>query len=251
MHLDTDEIFQKVNRLMALYAQGALGGETMPEDANPRLPKDAALNYAYFTLPMALNYQRNSYALWKCAHESYLNPITRPIFDPHEVSRMALDQLRALLMQYKVALQPNRHPLIWQTIGTAFSDLFDGDVRNLFTHCDYSAQKTKDFLIRHKRQFPYLSGPKISNYWLYVMQQYTDLKFTDRQNISVAPDTHVIQASVKLGVISGEEAAQSGAQQLVAQRWETLLKNTAFQPIDVHTPLWLWSRGKFAAGLYN
>lgn len=43
-------------------------------------------------------------------------------------------------------------------------------------------------------RFPYLGGNKICNYWLYVMEQYTDVKFIDRENITVAPDTHVIQA---------------------------------------------------------
>lgn len=31
------------------------------------------------------------------------------------------------------------------------------------------------------------------------MEQYTDTKFHDRENITVAPDTHVIQASTKIG----------------------------------------------------
>ena len=48
-----------------MYLSGLLGGEIMPEDANPSLPKHSTENYLYFTLPMALNYQRNSYTLWE------------------------------------------------------------------------------------------------------------------------------------------------------------------------------------------
>lgn len=77
------------------------------------------------------------------------------------------------------------------------------------------------------------------------MEQYTDVKFTDRGNITVAPDTHIIQASVKLDVITAEEAEQSNVQTVVAQRWSDILKGTDLVPIDVHTPMWLWSRGKF------
>lgn len=36
----------------------------MPEDENPALDKSSKENYLYFTLPMALNDQRNSYMLW-------------------------------------------------------------------------------------------------------------------------------------------------------------------------------------------
>ena len=88
-------------------------------------------------------------------------------------------------------------------------------------------------------------GNKICNYWLYVLEQYTDIEFIDREHITVAPDTHVIQASQRLGIISAEEAQQSNVQILLAKRWEQLLKGTNLKPIDVHTPMWVWSRGKF------
>lgn len=58
-------ILDNVDKLMAMYKNGYLGGEVMPEDANPNLRKDSLENYLYFTLPMALNYQRNSYTYGK------------------------------------------------------------------------------------------------------------------------------------------------------------------------------------------
>ena len=58
-------ILENVEELLQLYHSGALGGEIMPEDANPGLGKESKENYLYFTLPMALNYQRNSYKLWE------------------------------------------------------------------------------------------------------------------------------------------------------------------------------------------
>jgi hypothetical protein len=57
--------------LMKLYQSGTLGGEIMPEDANPGLDKGSDENYLYFTLPTALNYQRNSYRLWKSDEKTY------------------------------------------------------------------------------------------------------------------------------------------------------------------------------------
>ena len=66
-----EEILEKVNKLVDAYKQGLLGGEKMPEDENPGLEKSSTQNYMYFTLPMALNYQRNSYVLWDCANRMY------------------------------------------------------------------------------------------------------------------------------------------------------------------------------------
>lgn len=57
----------KVYALIDAYKSGRLGSKKMPEDENPALDKLSKENYLYFTLPMALNYRRNSYTLWECA----------------------------------------------------------------------------------------------------------------------------------------------------------------------------------------
>lgn len=64
-------IYKKARKLIDMYKKGLLGGEVMPEDANPGLSKDSKENCLYFTLPMALNYQRNSYKLWEAAKATY------------------------------------------------------------------------------------------------------------------------------------------------------------------------------------
>lgn len=56
-------LLEKAEHLMQMHRQGILGGDVMPEDANPDLDKSSVENYLYFTLPMSLNYQRNSYIL--------------------------------------------------------------------------------------------------------------------------------------------------------------------------------------------
>ena len=109
-----DEILTKVHNLVHAYKQGLLGGEKMPEDENPHLKKDSKENYMYFTLPMALNYQRNSYVLWECANRMYADEAARRVFDSREVCAMPEELLRKYLVEYKVALQPNKQPLIWK-----------------------------------------------------------------------------------------------------------------------------------------
>lgn len=41
------------------------------------------------------------------------------------------------------------------------------------------------------------------------------------------------------------EFNSSSVQQIVIDRWQELFKNTKYKPIDIHTPLWLWSRNGF------
>lgn len=238
-------ILKKVDKLLELYYNGELGGEIMPEDANPGLEKGTRENYLYFTLPMALNYQRNSYKLWESARATYLDDETKDVFFPEYVVQMTQEDLRSKLLKYKVALQPNRHVDIWMRLCNTFTDKFQGDIRKLFLNNENSVKKIKEYILVNKKGFPYLSGTKILNYWLYVMTQYTDVKLEDRKYITVAPDTHVIQASEKLGLITHDELDKSSIRERVSLLWEEVFRETERSPIDIHTPLWLWSRGGF------
>ena len=146
----------------------------MPEDENPGLKRNSALNYMYFTLPISLNYQRNSYMLWKCANNMFK---THPeVFDSKSVCAMDEDLLREILVSHKVALQPNKQPEIWKKLCQTIEGHLDGDIRNLFRWNDYSVGKIKDHIAAHKKDFPYLGGTKICNYWLYVMEQYNTIE---------------------------------------------------------------------------
>ena len=243
----TAQVLQAVETLLRLHQTGALGGAVMPEDANPGLPKGSDGNYLYFTLPMALNYQRNSYKLWEAAKATCLDPETADIFRPAAVTAMDADVLREKLLKHKLALQPNRHPAIWARLCQTFHGNFGDSVRRFLETNAFSAAQVKAYMSAHKKDFPYLSGMKIINYWLYVLTQYTDAAFDDTEHISIAPDTHVLQASIRLGLIAPADLAHPRIRETVSALWNELLTGTNWRPIDVHTPLWLWSRGGFNA----
>ncbi|MBL1226132.1 hypothetical protein [Enterococcus sp. BWR-S5] len=240
-----EKVLAKAITLIDYHKAGKLGGTIMPEDCNPNYSVGSRENYLYFTLPMALNYQRNAYKLWESVNASANDSQTAELFLPEKVILMGEEELREKLTKHKVALQKNKQPVIWRQLCQTFHERFDGDVRNFFEDNEYTVSKIRAYMLKHKKAFPYLSGNKIMNYWLYVMTQYTDVQLKDRENISVAPDTNVIQASVKLDLITEEEAGHSKVQQIVAERWAELFQGSEYEPIDIHTPLWLWNRGDF------
>ena len=243
---DKKEILDKVEKLHSMWKDGLLGGEIMPEDSNPNLLSDSLDNYLYFTLPMALNYQRNSYTLWENALKSYNDIETNFIFDPQKVVNKTFEEVQYALTKYKVALQKQKQTEIWIKLCETFYDLFNGDIRKLFDENDNDVNKIRDYIQKqNKLRFPYLSGTKICNYWLYVLYQYTDRKYKNIKDLTIAPDTHVIKATKKLGLITDEEYNRNDVQQLVIDRWKELLSKTKYNPIDIHTPLWLWSRNGF------
>lgn len=244
--INKKEILSKVDKLLKMYKNGELGGEIMPEDANPKLEKSSVENYLYFTLPMALNYQRNSYKLWESALKTYNDEETNFVFQPKVCLEKSFEEVQEALTRYKIALQKQKQTEIWLSLCRTFVELFDGDVRKVFDIYDNDVDRIRNFIQKdNKKMFPYLSGTKICNYWLYVIYQYTDRKYKNIESLTVAPDTHVCKATYKLGLINEEEFNSSSVQQLVIDRWFELLKDTCYKPIDVHTPLWLWSRNGF------
>lgn len=52
---------------------------------------------------------------------------------------------------------------------------------------------------------------------------------------------HSLVCAYEQGLLGGEKMPEDE----VAERWADLLNGTELKPIDVHTPMWLWSRGKF------
>lgn len=241
---NTSDALSNIKKLYAMWLGGELGGEFMPEDSNPNLDKSSEENFIYFTLPMALNYQRNSYKLWEAALSTYNDSDTYYLFDPQSVVQQNREKIQQDLLKYKVALQPNKHTDIWITICRTICDKFHCKIKTLFSENDYRVEKVLANIQKvNKPGFPYLSGNKIANYWLYVLTQYTDINFVDRYNISVAPDTHVIQSTYKLGLL--KDINSPTAQSDTAKIWKELLRDTDLSPIDVHTPMWLWSRGGF------
>ncbi|MDE6285361.1 MAG: hypothetical protein K2M17_06400 [Bacilli bacterium] len=239
-------ILKKIDSLLSLYNQGLLGGEVMPEDANPHLPKSSLENYLYFTLPMALNYQRNSYTLWEAALKTYQDEETRFVFSPKICLQKSFEEVQEALSKYRVALQKTKQTEIWLKLCQTFMELYNGDIRILFEENENDVNKIKKFIqVDNKKKFPYLSGTKICNYWLYVLYQYADQSYKDASMLAVAPDTHVCKATYQIGLISESELNANNVQLIVIERWNEFLKGTKYHPIDIHTPLWLWSRGGF------
>ena len=244
--MNKKELLNKAEKLINLYKEGKIGGEVMPEDANPGLEKSSLENYLYFTLPMALNYQRNSYKLWESALKTYNDKETNFVFNPKICLKKTFEEVQSALTKYKVALQKQKQTEIWLKLCNTFIELFDGDIRKLFDLYDNRVEKIRKYIqVENKKRFPYLSGTKICNYWLYVIYQYTDRKYKDMENLTVAPDTHVCKATLKLGLITEEEYSKNNVQLIVIYRWKKLLNGTKYNQIDIHTRLWLWSRNGF------
>ncbi|MEK7482302.1 MAG: hypothetical protein AAB620_00720 [Patescibacteria group bacterium] len=246
-----EKIMSDCRFLLDAYKNGLLGQTKMPEDSNPGFTdNEIEERLAYFALPMALNYQRDSYKLWQAALATYKDEDTRKVFSVKEAAAMDIADLRKRLIKYKLALQPNRHPTIWAAIAKTIFQKW-GTLKNLLQAADYDFLKLRDIIQReHRSGFPYLSGPKIFNYWSFIISAYGRAPLANRDFIEIAPDTHITKCSVLLGVITEDEARKLSKSQ-ISQKWRELLAGSGIAPIDMHPPLWFWSRNGFIFKLEN
>lgn len=243
--MENAEIVKVCRRILDAYKSGLLGQTVMPEDTNPGFSDfQIEERLAYFTLPMALNYQRDSYKLWEAALKTFEDSETKFVFDVHAISLKSEEEMRTALMKYKVALQPNKHVSTWRTIARTVDENW-GSFEKLVASVDSDFVQLKQIIqIDYKKGFPYLSGPKIFNYWSFILSTYGGVQLKNRDQIDIAPDTHITQCSVRLTVITQDESVSLSKEQ-ISSRWREVLKGSGIDPIDMHSPFWFWSRNGF------
>ncbi len=230
----------RIIKLHGLFKNGQIPTLAQHE-VNPGLDKSSRENYLYFTLAPCLNFQRSSPALWQAALSTWQDPETNYLFFPEEVIKKPREQIQKDLIKHKLALQRNKHTDIWILISKAFNELYQADPRELFEKNGWDVTKIHQTVQKdQKPYFPYLSGPKLSHYWLYILSQFTSAKFKNMQEISIIPDTHVLQSTVKLGITDSISDPL-----VVAQLWKELLNGSELSPVDMHPVLWNWSRNNF------
>lgn len=240
-----EKLLWKLKRLIRLYKEGELGGTS--HEVHPNLPRGSRENFLYFTLAPAINFQRKSEGLWHSAFKTYVDSETSFVFEPSAVTR-GEEAFRLALTKHRLALQTYKHVSIWFTISKTLYERYDSDPRNVLTESEYDVVRIIDSLQRQKERFPYLNGPKLSNYWLYILSCFTDVRFSNKHEISVIPDVHVTKATQYLGLISYDKLPDPLR---VANVWKQFLEGTDISPSDLHAPLWRWSRRDFKPALQD
>jgi hypothetical protein len=234
------QILERVKLLAQYFADGKIE-RLAQHEVNPGLDKGDRLNYLYFTLPVSINFQRNSPALWQAALKTYQDPQTNYLFLPEQVVTKERSQVQQDLLKHRLGLQPNKHTDIWLKIATTLHEQYQDDPRQIIRAGQSCVVRIKNILQdTNSASFPYLKGNKMANYWLYILHNFTDVKLRNLHKISIIPDTHVLQSTVMLG-LSSEIVTPEQA----AELWEELLAGSGIMPIDIHPVLWNWSRAKF------
>ncbi|MQA87591.1 MAG: hypothetical protein GEV03_23955 [Streptosporangiales bacterium] len=239
-YTDSDNLIAWLRCLRAAYLAGYFGGTV--HEVYPDVPAGSRENYLYFTLAPALNFQRSSEGLWRAALATYQDTETRFVFFPEKTVATDFETFKRALVTHRLALQPQKHSEIWYRISCTLHERFESDPRALLRSQNHDVVQVKSYIQAHKRDFPYLSGPKLLNYWLYMLLSFTDARLSSREEISIIPDLHVCRATERLGLVP---AGTDSTPEQVAARWRELLTGSDIAPCELHGPLWRWSRSNF------
>lgn len=211
-------------------------------EVNPGLPLWSRENYLYFIMTCSLNFQRISPKTWESALNTWNDSETNFVFFPEKVINTEIEILRKSLLKHKLALQPQKHIDIWKTIQYTWNKYFQNDPRILFEKWEYEVSKILKIVQNDmKKDFPYLSWPKLSNYFLFILLAYSDLNLKNKHLISIIPDTHIMQSTFELWILEKEKINPLN----VENAWKNLLEWTSFSPINFHSILWNRSRNNF------
>ena len=183
-------IFDKVLRLLEYRKQDLIPKEHQHE-VHPQLELWSRENYLYFTLPVALNFQRSSMSMWKSALMTWKNPETNYLFFPEKVINFSFEKIQWDLLKHKLSLQKNKHTNIWMTLCRTFNEKRESDPRKLIKDNKSCVVQIRNELTANKKSYPYLNGSKMCDYWMFIMDKYTDIKLQNKHKLSIIPDTHI------------------------------------------------------------
>src|SRR3989338_1945533 len=101
--MNKEDIINNCKILLDAYHSGKIGYTKMPEDSSPKFSdEEKEFRLVYFTIPMSLNYQRDSYKLWESALKTFQDPTTKDVFNIKISAALEENRLREMLMKYKV-----------------------------------------------------------------------------------------------------------------------------------------------------
>ena len=232
--------FERIKELHRLYSQGHLKGPEKHE-VNPSLPADSKENYLYFTLPCSVNFQRRSPEMWASALNTFDDQDTDFVFRPEVGGIASPPMVREALTKYRLALLTNKHTQTWVEICRTLANYYDGNPENVLAEYDFDVPRIIGAVQHEKKHlFPCLGGRKLSNYWIFVMTQFTAAPLRNTHEISIIPDTHVIKSTIHLGLTPPGVSSAT-----VENLWRDILHRLDIHPTEMHSALWRWSRNGF------
>jgi len=220
------------------YGQkGFFQGYMMPEYILPDNLVEGSKEHAqYLTFVISIDYMTDAVKLWSNARGIYR--IYSERFDPKVIVKLG-DRTLTSFLRGLGARYPKAGAQTWKRISKILIEKYDGDPRNITTE-----PKTIRQLKSELKQFPYLRGSKLLNFYLRTMGEKGLLKISDFSSLDIPVDIQVARFTLYTGVLKILSNTFEGCvhreplRNLIQEAWRNAAKSINTYPWKLDEPIW-------------
>jgi hypothetical protein len=209
----------------------------MPEYQLPRNLAAGSREHAlYLTYVISIDYMTDAEKLWSKARGAY--ELYPERFTPGKISTVSERTLEAFLRRLGARYAPSAVKT-WKKISTILTEKYGGDPRNI-TLEPLTIDEIKDRL----SGFPYLRGPKLSNFYIRVMGETGLFKVKDLDMLDIPVDKQIARFTVYTGVLKLDSGKFQGCvnddpfRSIIQRIWREAAKAINTSPWRLDEPMW-------------
>ena len=217
--------------------RGFFENYSMPEYVLPRNLEEGSKEHALFlTYVISIDYMTDADRLWKKSRGAYeLHPER---FTPEEILKISPRTVENIVKGLGARFYSNASKT-WIKISKVLIDKYDGDPRNI-TREPLEVDEVK----RRLRDFPYLRGNKLSNFYIRAMGETGLFKVKNLNELDIPVDKQVARFTIYTGVLKllSEQfigcAQENPMRNLIEEVWRDAAKKLDTAPWKLDEPIW-------------
>jgi endonuclease III len=200
------------------------------------LDRESKEHALYLTYVISVDYMTDADKLWKKSRKAYESKPEK--FRPEVILNLGNRILQRFVRDIGARF-PSNGAKTWKTISRILLEKYDGDPRNI-TRRPLSIGEIKDKL----KEFPYLKGGKLSNFYIRAMGENKLFKITNFDEHDISVDQQVARFTVYTGVLQLISDRFEGCvhkdpfKDLIENAWRKAAKANNIPPWKLDEPIW-------------
>ena len=237
--VDGLKAFKIAERLLDQFynRKGFFEDYSMPEYALPRNLEEGTREYAlYLTYVISIDYMTDAEKLWKRSRGAY--ELYPERFTPEKILKVSPRTVETFVKNLGARFYSSAAKT-WIKISNVLVDKYDGDPRNL-TSQPLTIEEIKEKI----EEFPYLRGPKLTNFYIRAMGETELFKVKNLDELDIPVDKQVARFTMYTGVLGLLSEQFQGCvhepplRDLIEEAWRNAAKKLGIPPWKLDEPIW-------------
>ena len=237
--VDDVKAFNIAERLFDQFynRKGVFEDYSMPEYVLPRNLKEGTREHALFlTYVISIDYMTDAVKLWKKSRGAY--ELYPERFTPETILKVSPRTVETVVKNLGARFYSNAAKT-WIKISKLLVDKYGGDPRNI-TREPLEIVEIK----RRLKEFPYLRGNKLSNFYMRAMGETGLFKVKDLNELDIPVDKQVARFTIYTGVLKLLSEQFTGCvhedpiRSLTEEVWRNAAKKLGTPPWKLDEPIW-------------